>query len=65
VRNRKETGDVEVRIPERLFRWSNWEVLNSSIAYEKLNSSTIEFRPTVKAGEEVVITYTVQYSWPR
>lgn len=65
LRNRKETGDVEVRVPERLFRWSNWEILTSSMPYEKKDSSTIEFRPTVKAGEEIVITYTVQYSWPR
>jgi len=65
LRNRKDSGSVEIRVPERLFRWSNWEILNSSIPYEKLDSSTIEFRPTVKAGEEVVITYTVQYSWPR
>jgi len=65
LRNRKETGDVEIRVPERLFRWSNWEVLDSSIPFEKIDSNTVEFRPTVKAGEEVVITYTVQYSWPR
>jgi hypothetical protein len=65
LRNRKETGDVEIRVPERLFRWSNWEILASSMPYEKIDSSTIEFRPIVKAGEEVILTYTVQYSWPR
>jgi hypothetical protein len=65
LRNRKDAGDVEIRVPERLFRWSNWEILNSSIPFEKTDSSTIEFRPTVKAGEEVIITYTVQYTWPR
>jgi len=65
LRNRKETGDVEIRVPERMFRWSNWEILSSSIPFEKKDSTTIEFRPTVKPGEEVVITYTVQYSWPR
>ncbi len=65
LRNRKDAGDVEIRVPERLFRWSNWEILSSSVPFEKKDSSTIEFRPTVKAGEEVVITYTVQYSWPR
>ncbi len=65
LRNRKDAGDVEIRVPERLFRWSNWEILSSSIPYEKIDSSTLEFRATVKAGEEVVITYTVQYSWPR
>jgi hypothetical protein len=65
LRNRKETGSVEIRVPERLFRWSNWEILNSSVPFEKKDSSTIEFRPQVAAGEEVVITYTVRYTWPR
>lgn len=65
LRNRKEDETVEIRVPENLFRWSNWEILNASEPYEQLNSSTIEFRPLVAPGEEVVITYTVQYSFPR
>lgn len=64
LRNRKEDQAVEIRVPERLFRWSNWEILNASDAFEKLDSSTIEFRATVRPGEEKVITYTVRYSWP-
>ncbi|MCU0514988.1 MAG: DUF4139 domain-containing protein [Anaerolineae bacterium] len=65
LRNRKESGTVEIRVPERLFRWSNWEILNSSQPFEQMDSSSIEFRAQVPAGQEVVITYTVQYSWPR
>lgn len=65
LRNRKDEDTVEIRVPETLFRWSNWEILNSSHTYTQLNSNTIEFRVDVPPGEEVVITYTVQYSWPR
>jgi len=65
LRNRKDNETVEIRVPERLNRWSNWEILNSSMEFEQLNSHTIEFRADVAPDEEVVITYTVQYSWPR
>lgn len=65
LRNRKESESVEIRIPERLFRWSNWQILASSLPYEQLNSNTIEFRATVEPGAEVVLTYTVEYVWPR
>lgn len=64
LRNRKDDETVEIRVPENLFRWSNWEILSSSHSYEKLNSNTIEFRVPVEPGAETVITYTVQYSWP-
>lgn len=65
VRNRKESESVEVRIPENLYRWSNWEILNASADYEKTSASAIEFIVDVPAGEEVVLTYTVQYNWPQ
>lgn len=64
LRNRKDDQTVEIRVPETLFRWSDWEILNASDAYTKLDSSTIEFRVQVEPGQERVITYTVRYSWP-
>jgi hypothetical protein len=64
LRNRKENQAVEIRVPERLYRWSNWEILNSSDAYTKTDSSSIEFSLTVQPGEEKVLTYTVRYTWP-
>jgi hypothetical protein len=63
LRNRKDSQSVTIRVPERLFRWSNWEILSASHPYTKLDSATIEFRVDVPAGEEVVIAYTVRYSW--
>ncbi|MCS6835853.1 MAG: DUF4139 domain-containing protein [Anaerolineae bacterium] len=63
LRNRKADQAVEIRVPEKLFRWSNWQILSHSLDYTQIDSSTIEFRPIVPPNGEVVITYTVQYSW--
>jgi hypothetical protein len=63
LRNRKDTQAVQIRVCERLFRWSNWEIRTSSHPYTKLNSSTVEFRPDVPPGGETVVTYTVRYNW--
>lgn len=65
LRNRKEDQTVEIVVPEHLFRWTNWEIINSSQPYEQLNSNTIEFRASVPPGGETVITYTVRYTFPR
>jgi len=68
LRNRKDAETVEIRVPERLFRWSNWQILSATIdgataEYTQQDSATIEFRVQVAPGGEVVLTYTVQYSW--
>jgi len=65
LRNRKDDQTVEIRVPEHLFRWSNWQILSSTHTYTQLDASTIEFRVQVPPGEEVAVSYTVQYSWPR
>jgi len=65
LRNRKDDETVQIRVPEHLFRWSNWEIMNSSAEFTKLDSNTIEFRVDVAPGEEKVITYTVRYTWPQ
>ena len=65
LRNRKDEETVEIRVPERLYRWSDWEISASSAPFEKLDASTIEFRVSVPPGGEEVLTYTVQYTFPR
>jgi len=64
LRNRKEDESVEIRVPERLYRWSGWEIVESSQPFDKLDSSTIEFRVEVEPGAEAALSYTVQYSFP-
>lgn len=63
LRNRKDSGSVEIRVHETLFRWRNWEILEASDPYTRQHSTGIEFRVPVAAGEEKIITYTVRYSW--
>jgi hypothetical protein len=65
LKNRKEDQAVEIRVPENLFRWSNWQILESSQPYTQIDSNSIEFRVNVEPMSDVVITYTVQYTWPR
>lgn len=79
LRNRKDDEAVEIRVPESLSRWSNWEIihasvlfrsseeeaLNPSFPYTQIDSNTIEFRVNVAPAVETVITYTVRYTFPR
>jgi len=64
LRNRKDSETVEIRIPERLYRWSDWEIVESSIPFVQTNSSSVEFRVDVEPDVEQVVTYTVQYTFP-
>lgn len=62
LRNHKKEA-VEVRAVERLYRWSNWQIMQSTQDYNKLDSQTIEFRVKVPADGEGVVNYTVRYSF--
>jgi hypothetical protein len=62
LRNHKEQ-EVEVRVVEHMFRWSEWEVLRSTQDYVKLDAQTLEFRLPLKADGEATVEYTVQYRW--
>ena len=62
IRNHKDE-DVEVRIKEPMYRWTNWRIQARSHDYEKLDSRTIAFDVPVKADGETVVTYTVKYTW--
>jgi len=63
LRNRKKNTPVEIRVVERLYRWSNWEITKHSDDFTKKDSQTIEFRILVKPDEERTVTYSVHYSW--
>ena len=65
LHNRKDDEAVEIRIPERLYRWSDWKIIESSAPYERKSASMIEFRLELAPGDERVLTYSVQYSLPR
>ena len=62
LRNHK-AEDVEVRVVEHMFRWSEWEILSESADHVKLDAQTAEWRLAIPAGDEVEMTYTVRYRW--
>ena len=62
LRNRK-AEPVEVRVTERLYRWVNWEVVAKSHEFQKTDAQNIDFRVTVPADGETVVTYRVRYDW--
>jgi hypothetical protein len=62
LRNHKEE-EVEVRIVEHLFRWSEWEITQESQEHVKVDAQTIEYSVTIPADGEGKVTYTVLYRW--
>jgi hypothetical protein len=62
LRNHK-AEDVEVRVVEHLYRWSEWKILDASQDYAKTDAQTIEYRVPVKANGEATVTYTARYEW--
>ena len=62
IRNHKDEA-VKVIVKENLFRWLNWQITDASHRYEKVDARTIHFPVRIEKDGEVVITYTVHYSW--
>lgn len=62
LRNRKKEA-VTIRVVEHLYRWSTWEIKESSDPFEKVKSDEIRFDIEVKPGEERKVTYSVHYFW--
>jgi hypothetical protein len=52
-----------VRVSERLSRWTDWEMVSSSVPFEKRNSQTVSFDVPVPADGESKLSYTVRYRW--
>ncbi len=62
LRNRKDEP-VKVLVKEHLYRWSNWKMQNASHPWRKVDANTVHIPVTVPADKEVVVRYTVRYSW--
>lgn len=62
LRNHKKEP-VKVIAKENLYRWSNWEIRQSSHKYEKIDSRTVHFPVMLEPDKEQTITYQVHYSW--
>ena len=62
IKNHKD-APVNVTVVEHLGGWELWEIVSSSSPYEKVDSNTVNFVPTVGADGTVTISYTVELSW--
>lgn len=60
IKNRKDENIV-VDVERNLGLY--WEIVNTSIDYEKKNSQTILYKLPVKKDSEAVITFTVRYTY--
>jgi hypothetical protein len=60
LKNHKDQ-DVTIDALENL--GSNWEILQSSMNYEKRNAYSVVFHVPVKARGEAKVTYTVRHRW--
>lgn len=62
LRNHK-AEPVKVIIRESMYRWQNWEIVESSLQFEKQDARTIHIPLTLKPDEEAIVTYKVRYTW--
>jgi len=62
LRNGK-AAPVTVRVGESLPRWSDWEIVASSVTHEKTDARNVRFDVAVPAGGEATLRYTVRYRW--
>ncbi len=63
--NNAKRSPANVRVIEALPRWSDWEIVSSSLPAKKKDARHAEFQVPVAAGGETLLTYTVRYRWPQ
>jgi hypothetical protein len=54
-----------VRVTEPLPRWTDWEIVSSSLPSKKKDARHAQFEVPVPAEGETKLTYTVRYRWPQ
>lgn len=62
VRNHKEEA-VEVAVYEHPWRWSQWDLVKSSVPGEKVDQTTLKFPLKLAPDQEKSVTYTIRYTW--
>ena len=60
LRNHKKDKDATIRVEDHFP--GDWEILEKSHKFEKIDASTARFTVDVPVDKEVVITYRVQYT---
>ncbi len=59
----QKADPITVNVLEHLYRGDNWEIMQKSTDYTKLDSHTIEFPVQVPSKGEATVTYSVRYTW--
>lgn len=61
----KNAKDADARIVavEPIPRWSDWQIVESSVPAKKRDAQRAEFEVTVPANGEARLTYTARYRW--
>ena len=62
LRNQKSAAQ-KVRVIERPYRWTNWQITKKNTEFEKLDSGTIRFDVDIPSEGARTIEYTVVYTW--
>ncbi len=62
LRNQKSAAQ-RVRVIERPYRWTNWQITKKNTEFEKLDSGTIAFELDIPSEGTKTIEYTVVYTW--
>jgi len=62
IRNHKEEA-VTVKVLEKLYRWSDWTIIDKNQDFEKVDSRTVIFPVKVPKDGETVVTYRVRYQF--
>ena len=56
--------DASIRVIEPLPRWSDWQLVSSTVEPVRSAAREVEFVVPVEAGGEAELEYTVRYTWP-
>lgn len=59
LRNHKSER-ARIRVEQKAYSWTDWQILRSSIPYAKIDADTFGFDVDVPADGEVVLTYTIR-----
>ena len=62
IRNQKDVPE-QVLVVENMFRWRNWEVVQSTKRGTKVDASTMHWLLDVPAEGKRTLEYTVRYTW--
>ncbi len=60
--NRKKEA-VTITVQEQMIRGGNWDIIEKSDDFKKLDARRVTFDVPVKPDEKRKVTYTVRYSW--